>query len=171
MNLTNSTIKPIKSQVQQQIRNTRRIKITGKRKIKKWKKRETIRSGIKTCIAVGDVDGALEGSSEENSDDALPGVTRHPIVVVDNAEQYQRVHHHLLDWPRQYLLRFYHVHFASIVDVSPLSIASPFCRAQFQFLERKEKLDSDLCLYFILYSCFYIFSPIAISLNWAFRFN
>ena len=37
------------------------------------------------------------GSAEEHADDALPGVAGDAVVVVEDAEQHQRVHHHLLE--------------------------------------------------------------------------
>ena len=37
------------------------------------------------------------GSAEEHADDALSGVEGDTVVVVDDAEQHQRVHHHLLE--------------------------------------------------------------------------
>lgn len=102
---------------------------------------EIIRSGVQTGIAVGDVNCALKRSSEKNSNDALPGVTRHPIVVVDDAQQHKRMHHHLLDRPRRYLLRFYNVHCLSISTFSsPFFFVSLEISVSMSWAERK--LDS-----------------------------
>ena len=54
----------------------------------------------RTGVTVGDVDCASEGASEENSDDSLASVLGDSVVVVDDAEQNQRVNYHLLDRSR-----------------------------------------------------------------------
>lgn len=69
-----------------------------------------MRDGEQTGIAIGNIDGAFEGSAEENADDALAGVKCDAIIVVDDAEEHQRMHNHLLDRPSGDLLRFYHIH-------------------------------------------------------------
>jgi hypothetical protein len=38
------------------------------------------------CVAVGDIDGAFEGATEENADDSLPTVLSDAVVVVDDAK-------------------------------------------------------------------------------------
>jgi hypothetical protein len=47
-----------------------------------------------TRVGVGDVDGAAGGGAEEDADDALTGVAGDAVVVVDDAEQHQGVHHY-----------------------------------------------------------------------------
>jgi hypothetical protein len=51
----------------------------------------------RTCIAVGDVDGASEGATEQDSDNSLARVPGDSVVVVDDAEQNQWVNDDLLD--------------------------------------------------------------------------
>lgn len=53
-----------------------------------------------TCVTVADIDGALEGTTEQNSDDSLASVLSDTIVVVDDAEKNQRMNNDLLDGPR-----------------------------------------------------------------------
>jgi hypothetical protein len=60
-----------------------------------------------TGVGVGDVDGAARGGAEEDADDALAGVA---VVVVDDAEQHQRVHDHPLQRPPRQLRSLHHVH-------------------------------------------------------------
>ena len=52
-----------------------------------------------TCIAVGDVNGAFEGATEQNSDDSLASVLGDSVVVIDDAEKDERVNDDFLDWP------------------------------------------------------------------------
>lgn len=63
-----------------------------------------------TGVAVGDVNGALERGAEKDTDDALASVLGDTVVVVDYAQQHQRVNHHLLYRSPRYLLRLYHIH-------------------------------------------------------------
>ena len=50
-----------------------------------------------TSVAVGDIDGAFEGATEQNSDDPFVSVLGNPIVVVDDAEKNKWMHYNLLD--------------------------------------------------------------------------
>lgn len=63
-----------------------------------------------TCVAVGDINSALEGGAKKDSDDTLARVSSDAIVVVNDAEENQRVDYHLLYRPSRYLLSFYHIH-------------------------------------------------------------
>lgn len=63
-----------------------------------------------TGVAVGDVNGALERGAEKDTDDALASVLGDTVVVVDYAQQHQRVNHHFLYRSPRYLLRLYHIH-------------------------------------------------------------
>ena len=55
---------------------------------------------ILTGIAVGDIDGAFERRTEQNPNNTLASVLGYSVAVVDDAEQYQRMNHHLLDRSR-----------------------------------------------------------------------
>lgn len=66
-------------------------------KMKKHRSKDRHKGKKRTSIAVGDVNGAFEGASKKNSDDALAGVLGDPVVVVDDAQKNQRVNYHLLD--------------------------------------------------------------------------
>lgn len=50
-----------------------------------------------TCEAVGDIDTPAKSGPEQHPQDALASVFGHTVVVVDDTQQHQRMHHHLLD--------------------------------------------------------------------------
>jgi hypothetical protein len=49
-----------------------------------------------TCVAVGDIDAAPERGPEQHSQHALASVLGDPVVIVDNTQEHQGMHHHLL---------------------------------------------------------------------------
>lgn len=121
--------------------NTKKTAKINQTKTTKIEARDDTISDLKeipTGVAVGNVNGAFEGSSKQNSNHALPRVTRHPIVVVDDAQQHQRMHYDLLDRPRRYLLRFYHIHFLQLLMFSSrFRLSGVLERWEFSFLGGK----------------------------------
>ncbi|KAF7845393.1 Glycerol-3-phosphate 2-O-acyltransferase 6 [Senna tora] len=79
-----------------------------------------------TCVTVGNIDGAFEGTAKQDSDYPLPCVLGDPIVVIDDAEKYQRMYYHLLDGSRRNLLCLYHVHVYSSSDISLVTLKPSF---------------------------------------------
>ena len=63
-------------------------------------KKKILKSWAVTSVAIGDIDGAFEGATEQNSDDPFASVLGDPIVVVDDAEKNKWVHNNLLDGSR-----------------------------------------------------------------------
>lgn len=65
---------------------------------------------LRTCVAVGYIDGAFEGAAEQDTDDAFLGVASDSVVVIDDAQENQRMDYHLLDRSSRNLLRLDYVH-------------------------------------------------------------
>lgn len=72
-----------------------------------------------TGIAVGYIDDALGGAPQEDADDSLARVTGDAVVVVDDAQENQRVHDNLFDRPQGDLLRLDDIHTACFPPHNP----------------------------------------------------
>ena len=48
-------------------------------------------------VGVGDIHSSFEHLSQQDTNDSLVGVFCNPVVMIDDAQQHERVHHHLVD--------------------------------------------------------------------------
>lgn len=89
------------------------------------RERDLVADYALTCIGVGDVDSAFGGGAEEDADDALAGVSGDAVVVVDDAQQHQRMDDHLLHRPPRHLLHLHHIHPSAFSSVSLVRVLFP----------------------------------------------